>query len=61
MAQRTIDGEGGVTGGLNKSELDPTSRYLPTNSWAWKATGVVKFVSGISAVFSQTDLEISAL
>ena len=45
VAQRTIDGEGGVTGGLDKSEFDPTSRYLPTNSWAWKAIGVVKFVS----------------
>ena len=45
VAQRTIDGEGGLTAGLKKSELEATSRYLPTNSWAWKAVGVVKFVS----------------
>lgn len=45
VAQRTIDGEGGLTAGLKKSDLEATSRYLPTNSWAWKAVGVVKFVS----------------
>ena len=45
VAQRTIDGEGGLNAGLDKSELDATSRYLPTNAWAWKAIGVVKFVS----------------
>ncbi|KAF9484467.1 TPR-like protein [Pholiota conissans] len=43
VAQRTIDGEGGLNAGLQKAELDATSRYLPTNSWAWKAVGVVKF------------------
>ncbi|KAF8160990.1 TPR-like protein [Crassisporium funariophilum] len=43
VAQRTIDGEGGLNAGLEKSELDATSRYLPLNSWAWKAIGVVKF------------------
>ncbi|KAF9529299.1 superkiller protein 3 [Crepidotus variabilis] len=42
VAQRTIDGEGGLNAGLDKSELDATTRYLPTNSWAWKAIGVVK-------------------
>lgn len=45
VAQRTIDGEGGLNAGMNKSELEATSRYLPTNSWAWKALGIVKFVS----------------
>ena len=44
IAQRTIDGEGGLNAGLNKSELDASTRYLPTNAWAWKAIGVVKFV-----------------
>jgi len=44
VAQRTIDGEGGLNAGMDKAELDAT-RYLPTNSWAWKAIGVVKFVS----------------
>lgn len=57
VAQRTIDGEGGVTGGLDKSEFDPTSRYLPTNSWAWKAVGVVKFVSRFWNTFSLADLD----
>lgn len=45
VAQRTIDGEGGLNAGLQKAELNATSRYLPTNSWAWKAVGIVKFVS----------------
>ena len=53
VAQRTIDGEGGVTGGLDKSEFDPTSRYLPTNSWAWKAVGVVKSVSRFGLFFRE--------
>lgn len=45
VAQRTIVGEGGINAGLAKAELDASSRYLPTNSWAWKAVGIVKFVS----------------
>ena len=61
VAQRTIDGEGGISGGLEKGDLDPTSRYIPTNSWAWKAIGVVKFVSGFWATRSLTDSEIPAL
>lgn len=44
IAQRTIDGEGGLNAGLSKSELDASTRYLPTNAWAWKAVGVVRFV-----------------
>ena len=47
VAQRTIDGEGGLNAGMDKTELDATSRYLPTNSWAWKAIGVVKSVSPV--------------
>ncbi|CAA7259262.1 unnamed protein product [Cyclocybe aegerita] len=43
VAQRTIEGEGGLNAGLEKTELDAASRYLPTNSWAWKAIGIVKF------------------
>ncbi|PPQ64992.1 hypothetical protein CVT26_015701, partial [Gymnopilus dilepis] len=43
VAQRTIDGEGGVNAGMSKADLDAGSRYLPTNAWAWKALGVVKF------------------
>ena len=47
VAQRTIDGEGGLNAGLDKSELDADTRYLPMNIWAWKARGVVRFVSFI--------------
>lgn len=43
VAQRTIDGEGGLNAGMDKTEGD-TTRYLPSNSWAWKALGVVKLV-----------------
>jgi superkiller protein 3 len=45
VAQRTIDGEGGLNAGLDKSELDADTKYLPMNVWAWKARGVVRFVS----------------
>jgi len=45
VAQRTIDGEGGLNAGLDKSELDAGTKYLPINAWAWKAVGVVRFVS----------------
>ena len=45
VAQRTIDGEGGLNAGLDKSELDADTNYMPMNVWAWKARGVVRFVS----------------
>lgn len=45
VAQRTIDGEGGLHAGLDKSELDADTKYVPQNVWAWKARGVVRFVS----------------
>jgi len=48
VAQRTIEGEGGLNAGLDKSELDADTKYLPMNVWAWKARGVVRFVSLIS-------------
>ncbi|CAL1707991.1 unnamed protein product [Somion occarium] len=38
VARRTIDGEGGLEGGV---EAGPPARYLPLNAWAWKAIGVV--------------------
>ncbi|OCH91806.1 TPR-like protein [Obba rivulosa] len=41
VARRTIDGEGGLEGGANAA---PASRYLPLNSWAWKAVGVVELI-----------------
>lgn len=36
IARRTIEGEGG-----NEQSV---SKYLPVNSWAWKALGVVELV-----------------
>ncbi|GJJ06168.1 hypothetical protein Clacol_000357 [Clathrus columnatus] len=41
VARRTIEGEGGLEGGMAGTE-DATSRYMPTNAWAWKAVGVVE-------------------
>ncbi|KAI0082004.1 TPR-like protein [Panus rudis PR-1116 ss-1] len=38
VARRTIDGEGGMDGGVDSG---PPARYLPLNAWAWKAIGVV--------------------
>jgi hypothetical protein len=37
-----------LNAGLDKSELDTDTKYLPMNVWAWKARGVVRFVSIIS-------------
>ena len=55
VAQRTIDGEGGLHAGLEKSELDPDAKYLPQNVWAWKARGVVRFVSSSLLESGSTD------
>lgn len=41
VARRTIDGEGGLEGGVNA--VVP-GRYQPLNAWAWKALGVVELV-----------------
>ena len=41
VARRTIDGEGGLEGGV---DAGPPARYLPLNAWAWKAIGVVDLV-----------------
>lgn len=44
VARRTIEGEGGLEGGnIGKGEIIST-RYSPTNAWAWKAVGVVELV-----------------
>jgi len=44
VARRTIDGEGGLDAGVKLDEGPNTGKYLPTNSWAWKAVGVVELV-----------------
>jgi superkiller protein 3 len=44
VARRTIEGEGGLEGGMSNEDTAMSSRYLPTNVWAWKAVGVVELV-----------------
>lgn len=44
VASRTIAGEGGLTGGLDDDEVAGKKQCVPTNAWAWKATGVVELV-----------------
>ncbi|TFK54052.1 TPR-like protein [Heliocybe sulcata] len=41
VARRTIEGEGGLSGGVDGAVQSAAGRYLPTNAWAWKALGVV--------------------
>ncbi|KAF9007975.1 hypothetical protein BDQ17DRAFT_1275914 [Cyathus striatus] len=41
VARRTIEGEGGLDSGIKDDSTAPM-RYLPANSWAWKALGVVE-------------------
>lgn len=45
VAQRVIEGEGGLGGGLSDPQATALARYKPTNAWAWKALGVVELVS----------------
>ncbi|KAJ3899280.1 superkiller protein 3 [Lentinula edodes] len=45
VARRTIEGEGGLDGGLQKIEENVAGKYLPTNAWAWKALGVVSLMN----------------
>lgn len=54
VAQRTIDGEGGLNAGLESTA--GATRYLPVNAWAWKAIGVVEMVR----IFTVCALRISA-
>lgn len=47
VARRTIEGEGGLGGGLGNAEANAIAKHKPTNAWAWKALGVVELVSVI--------------
>ena len=47
VVKRTIEGEGGLGGGLTSEEANAIAKHKPTNSWAWKALGVVELVSKI--------------
>ncbi|KAH8119473.1 TPR-like protein [Phellopilus nigrolimitatus] len=42
VARRTIEGEGGLGGGLGDVEASAIAKHKPTNAWAWKALGVVE-------------------
>ncbi|KAG1844187.1 hypothetical protein DFJ58DRAFT_731304 [Suillus subalutaceus] len=42
VARRTIDGEGGMGAGMEEGDGAASGKYLPTNTWAWKALGVVE-------------------
>ncbi|KAF5389426.1 hypothetical protein D9757_004371 [Collybiopsis confluens] len=44
VVRRTIEGEGGLNGGLQSAQENRASKYLPMNAWAWKALGVVNLV-----------------
>jgi len=50
VARRTIEGEGGLEGGSTGKGQPISSRYLPTNAWAWKAVGVVELVSKVTMI-----------
>lgn len=52
VARRTIEGEGGVSGGGAAGQQAATSRFLPVNAWAWKAVGVVELVSRTGLFYS---------
>lgn len=41
VARRTIEGEGGISPDSASSVVE----FIPTNSWAWKAVGLVEMVS----------------
>ncbi|QRW08082.1 superkiller protein 3 [Ceratobasidium sp. AG-Ba] len=41
VARRTIEGEGGLTGGLDQQSSE-VSRHQPIHAWAWKAIGLVE-------------------
>jgi len=49
VARRTIEGEGGLEGG-DSGTSKASTRFLPTNAWAWKAVGVVELVCDIQFV-----------
>lgn len=49
VAKRTIEGEGGISGGIEDAENSSKKKFLPTNAWAWKAMGVVELVSSLAA------------
>lgn len=51
IARRTIEGEGGLDGGLLSAVDNLAEKYLPTNAWAWKALGIVNLVITVLHLF----------
>ena len=46
IAKRVMEGEGGLEGGLTTGDKSQNStKFLPTNAWAWKALGAYEMVS----------------
>lgn len=45
IARRTIEGEGGLDGGIKGAGSISVGQHHPTNAWAWKALGIVELVS----------------
>ncbi|KAF9071064.1 TPR-like protein [Rhodocollybia butyracea] len=45
IARRTIEGEGGLDGGLLSTTDSLVEKYRPTNAWAWKALGIVHLMN----------------
>ncbi|KAJ3567050.1 hypothetical protein NP233_g6613 [Leucocoprinus birnbaumii] len=41
VARRTIEGEGGLDAGIKESS-SAVIKFIPTNSWAWKAVGIIE-------------------
>ena len=64
VAKRTIEGEGGLGGGLSAEGTEPHSttviKHSPTNAWAWKAVGVVQLVSRFKSIFEKQQLTYSS-
>lgn len=44
VARRTIEGEGSTNADTGGPE-NGTTRFVPTNAWAWKAVGIIEMVS----------------
>ena len=45
VANRVMEGEGGVEGVLGGEMMNAKGRFAPKNGWAWKALGSTEMVS----------------
>jgi superkiller protein 3 len=44
IANRVMEGEGGLDGVAGGAAMNPTGRFAPKNGWAWKALGATEMV-----------------